>query len=181
MANNQSVFDEARISFSEFEKLKVSNYANRPNQKSAYGSGLNADQTKSIFDAQGEYLARKHELLIDNLEPMALNEIDRKQSEKARKEAEKARAAAETARAAAETERDANERERKSEEDRRYDAELERVNAEQDREANERIRIENENARVESEARREILVGDLDAALDELHAYAQALIGGGGA
>lgn len=152
MANNQSVLDEARISFIEFEKLKVSNYSNRPNQKSAYGSGLNADQTKNIFDAQGEYLARKHELLIDNLEPMALNEIDRKQSENARKEAERARSAAEGS-----------------------------IESQSGRAWAEKLRDDAENERKNIFASVEKMAGDLDAALDELHAYAQALIGGDGA
>lgn len=150
MANNQSVLDKARISFSEFEKLKVSNYANRPNQKSAYGPGLNADQTKNIFDAQGEYLARKHELLIDNLEPMALNEIDRKQSENARKAAEQAREEAEEDRKAAENERET---------------------AEESRQANDVVR----DAKIESV---QVLVGDIDSALDAIIAIQESLIGG---
>jgi hypothetical protein len=158
MANNQSVLDEARINFGEFKKLKVINYANRPNQKSAYGSGLNADQTKNIFDAQGEYLARKHELLIDNLEPMALNEIDRKQSENARKQSENARKQSENARKEAEDDRKAAENERKT--------------AEESRQAKDAVR----DAKIESV---QVLVGDIDSALDAIIAIQESLIGGG--
>ena len=97
-------------------------------------------------------------------------------------------------RAWAEKLREDAEEERQTEEDKRYDAELERTAAEGSIESKsgrawaEKLRVDAETSRIANEEQRQAneiernaLVGDLDAALDELHAYAQALIGGGGA
>ena len=95
--------------------------------------------------------------------------------------AEKSRAAAEIKRANAETTREGAESQRLLAEEARIANELKRQIEEDKRHDAELYRVGNENARLEAEARREALAGDLDAAFDELHAYAQALIGGGNA
>ena len=95
MANNQNVFEEAKISDSELAKRKVSNYSNRPNQKSAYGPGLTPVQTKNIFDAQAEYLAERHNKLIEVLGGVGVAEGERRKTEEQRRKTEEQRQIAE--------------------------------------------------------------------------------------
>lgn len=86
---SENVFDKAKISDEEWSRLQISRLSSRPNAKTAYGSGgYDANAMKAAFDAQGNLLKERHNLLTDY----------------ARRE-ETARAAAETARAAAENAR----------------------------------------------------------------------------
>lgn len=178
MAQNKNPFSGAEITGEEWNRVRISNVATRPNQKSAYNNGKSAGDTKALFDAPLDLLRERHNKMVDYARE---EEGARASAEEIRRENEYDRNAAETARIDSETQRNDAELERQTEEDRRYDAEIDRNNNEEARKSGEVYRVKNENARIEAEERRNALAGDLDAALDELHAYAQALIGGGGA
>lgn len=183
------LFDKLRITNAEWEKIKISNVATRPNAKTAYGTGLSAAGTKKLFDGPPDLLRARFNSL---LEYAGAEEAARAAAESARAAAEAARSDAEAARAEAEAERvEAEgsiasqsgrawaEKQREDNEEQRNLDELERENNERQRNADELKREENEAERVKAEERRNTLVGDLDKALDELHAYAESLIGGG--
>lgn len=116
MADN--IFDKARITDEEWEKLKIGRLNPRPNAKSSYGAAsFNTERTKSLFDAQGKLFKEKHNELVDY----------------ARKE-EDTRSESESERKTAESERIESELSRVSSENERINAELERKSAEEQRE-----------------------------------------------
>ena len=106
---NKNIFSDAIIADEEFNKKRISQLTSRPNQKTAYGSGLTAEQTQKLFDAPSELLRDKHNKLIELIEPMALNEAERKQSEEARIQAEETRSESERERVEAELVREEKE------------------------------------------------------------------------
>ena len=167
----ENFFTDLKITDNQWNQVKVEGNAVRPNSKSAYGTGLTPEDTKKIFDKGPELIKERFNQLVgyafDEEGKRIAAEKSRAAAEIKRANAETTREGAESQRLLAEEARIANELKRQIEEDKRHDAEL--------------YRVGNENARLEAEARREALAGDLDAAFDELHAYAQALIGGGGA
>lgn len=78
MTEKENVFSDAEIKDDEFNKLLIRNYSTRPNQKSAYGPGLNATQTKDIFDAAAIHIKEKHNKLIEGVEHVGAAEAERK-------------------------------------------------------------------------------------------------------
>lgn len=123
-------FKNIQISDEEWNGVKVASASVRPNAKSAYGSGLNAEDTKAIFDKGPELIKERLNKLVDDT---AAVEDDRTAAEKARVEAEKSRETAETQRkyiayamTVDEDERKANEKERKASEEERKEAEKQR-------------------------------------------------------
>lgn len=183
---SENVFDKALISDEEWSKVLISRLSSRPNAQTAHGSGgFDAKAMKAAFDAQGNLLKERHNTLVNYARA---EEGARAAAEAIRRENEEDRIAAETVRINAEALREQNESFRNLQENTRVDMEIERNNNEKERDDNEGERIsaelsrqEAETLRKDAEERRNALAGDLDAALDELHAYAQALIGGGGA
>ena len=171
----ENFFTDLKITDNQWDQVKVAGNAVRPNSKSAYGTGLTPEDTKKIFDKGPELIKNQFNKLVG----YAFEE------EGKRIAAEKARAAAEGS-IESESGRAWAEKLRGKAETAREDAEEARAAAEGSIESKsgrawaEKLRDEAETERKENETRREALAGDLDAALDELHAYAQALIGGGG-
>lgn len=78
MTEKENVFSDAEIKDDEFNKLLIRNYSTRPNQKNAYGPGLNATQTKDIFDAAAIHIKEKHNKLIEGVEHVGAAEAERK-------------------------------------------------------------------------------------------------------
>ncbi len=59
-------FEKLKITESEKEKYRISNLADRPNAMSSYRkSKMSAEDVKKTFDAQMDFLARKHNELVD--------------------------------------------------------------------------------------------------------------------
>lgn len=116
-------FEKLKITDSEWNPIKISNVANRPNAKTAYGLGLSAEDTKKLFDKPSDLLRARFNALTEYA------------------------GAEEAARAYAETARVTAEKAREEAEDGRENREMERMDAEKTRYENEQIRVQNEQAR----------------------------------
>ena len=153
MTEKENVFSDAKIKDDEFNKLLIRNYSTRPNQKNAYGPGLNATQTKDIFDAAAIHIKEKHNKLIEHLKAIGPAESERIKAEQARVQNEEGRVGAEINRQVAELGAIGN----------YYDAE---ENAVKDAEGNV---VNNTNAgRVGAEIERKKVTGDIGQALEKI-------------
>ena len=153
MTEKENVFSDAKIKDDEFNKLLIRNYSTRPNQKSAYGPGLNATQTKDIFDAAAIHIKERHNKLIEHLKAIGPAESERIKAEQARVQNEEGRVGAEINRQVAELGAIGN----------YYDAE---ENAVKDAEGNV---VNNTNAgRVGAEIERKKVTGDIGQALEKI-------------
>lgn len=81
-------FEKLKITDSEWEPIKISNVATRPNAKTAYGSGLSAEDTKKLFDRPADLLRKRFNSLT---EYAAAEEAARAEAEKERSQAEEER------------------------------------------------------------------------------------------
>lgn len=146
MANS---FTGLKITDDEWNRVKVAGVSVRPNAKSAYGSGLDAEGTKAIFDKGPELIKSRFNKLAEYVEEV---EGAREAAENERKNAENNRSNAESARTEAESVRQANEEERISNESARVEKDAER---------------DGKIATVEALAEEfKATVGEIDAALD---------------
>ena len=79
MADNEIL--KAKINDYEWNKVKISSAATRPNQKSSYGSGISAQGTKEIFNAPSELIKERHNKLVEGLAYIGEEERARQSAE----------------------------------------------------------------------------------------------------
>ena len=73
----ENIFEDAKISDKAWEAVKIGNAPNRPNAKTAYGSGRDANQTKALFDSPAELVKNKHNNLVESLAGIGEAEAER--------------------------------------------------------------------------------------------------------
>lgn len=182
MAEEKFIFEKLKITDEEWRKVQISNVASRPNAKTSYGPGLNASQTKKLFDGPADLLRSRFNPL---LEYAGAEEASRTAAENERVSAESSRVDAERSREVAEAERVLAEEKRVFNDQDFANNELARTVAEKHRAEQETIREEKESEREsaaiyreERFANMERLVGDLGEALEKIIEIQEALIGG---
>lgn len=148
-----------KISETEKNRLLIKNLNDRPNAMATFGKAkLSPDQIKDIFDRQFEILVERHNGLCDETGAV-LDNVEQRMTEQ---DTVIARFAARIdSQDVAVSEFGA----RIDMQDANIEAFEERIN-QQDKTLSDSIAAQNK------------IIGDLDSALDELHDYAEALIGG---